>query len=307
MKRTNIGGQAVLEGVMMRGKRMYAIAIRKPNQDIVIDKKPIKSFADRCSLFKWPIFRGMLAFVESMVVGIQILSYSAEFIEDGEEEEKPSKIDEFLQKKLGDKLNDYIIGFSLFLAIIFGIGLFMVVPLWISRLFKTYIDQFWMRNILEGIIRISIFVGYIALISRMKDIQRVFQYHGAEHKTINCYEHGQALTVDNVRKYTRLHKRCGTSFLLIVMVISILVFMMVEVDIVWMRFMSRIVLVPIIAGLSYEVIKWAGRSESKLVDIISLPGMCLQKMTTAEPDDTQIEVAIAAMKGVLEDEPDSDC
>lgn len=302
MKRTNIGGQAVIEGVMMRGKKMYAVAVRKPDQDIIIDKKDIKTISDKIKLFKLPIFRGMLAFVESMIIGIKTLTYSADFFE--VEESEPSKFDKFLEKVFGDKLDSLLIGISVCIAILFGVGVFMVLPMFIARFFENIITQNWVLNTIEGLIRILIFLCYIVLISKMNDIKRVFQYHGAEHKTISCLEHEEELTVENAKKHSRLHKRCGTNFLFIVMIISILVFGFIRVDSVWIKACSRILLVPIIAGISYEVLKWAGRNDNKVVDFLNYPGLCLQKITTSEPDDKQLEVAIAAIKGVLEDEPE---
>lgn len=303
MKQTYIGGQAVMEGVMMRGKKVYTVAVRKPDGEIVIDKQPVHTLADRYPILRWPILRGVLAFIESMIIGVKILTYSAEFFET-EEEVKPSKVDTWLEKKLGDKLNDFLIGFTVVVAILLSIGLFMVAPLLITRLIHNWIPTGRLRSAVEGIIRILLFLSYILLISRMKDIQRVFQYHGAEHKTINCYEKGLPLTVENAKKQTRLHKRCGTSFLLIVMLVSIFVFMLIDIDNMWLRFLSRIAFVPLIAGLSYEIIRFAGRSDSFLVRFISYPGMGLQRLTTAEPDEEQLAVAICAMKGVLEEEGD---
>ena len=303
MKQTYIGGQAVMEVVMMRGKKVYTVAVRKPDGEIVIDKQPVHTLADRYPILRWPILRGVLAFIESMIIGVKTLTYSAEFFET-EEEVKPSKVDTWLEKKLGDKLNDFLIGFTVVVAILLSIGLFMVAPLLITRLIHNWIPTGRLRSAVEGIIRILLFLSYILLISRMKDIQRVFQYHGAEHKTINCYEKGLPLTVENAKKQTRLHKRCGTSFLLIVMLVSIFIFMLIDIDNMWLRFLSRIAFVPLIAGLSYEVIRFAGRSDSFLVRFISYPGMGLQRLTTAEPDEEQLAVAICAMKGVLEEEGD---
>lgn len=302
MKRTNIGGQAILEGVMMRGKKMYAVAIRKPDKEIVVDKKNVKSYKDRPAILRLPIIRGAVALVDSLVIGMKTITYSAEFLDI--EEEEPSKLDKYIEKKFGDKFNDILIGFSVVIAIIMAIGLFMVLPTWISSFLNGIIPGTWALGIIEGIVRILIFLLYLVLITKMNDIKRLFQYHGAEHKTINCFEDEQDLTVENVKNHSRFHKRCGTSFLLIVMVVSMLVFVFVRVDTVSMRVLSRIILFPVIAGISYELIKWAGNSDSKFVQIISAPGMCLQRLTTAEPDDSMIEVAIAAMKGVLEDEPE---
>lgn len=300
MKRTNIGGQAILEGVMMRGKHMYAVAVRKPDKEIIVDKKKLKS--DRPAFFKLPLIRGTVSLIDSLIIGMKTISYSAEFFDT--EEDKPSKFDKYLENKFGDKLNDILISCSVVIAIVMAVALFMVLPTWISSFLRNLIPGSWALGIVEGIMRILIFLVYLILITQMKDIKRVFQYHGAEHKTINCFEDEQELTVENVKKHSRFHKRCGTSFLLIVMVVSMVVFMFVRVDSVPLRLLSRVVLFPVIAGISYELIRWAGNSDSNLVKLISAPGMCLQKLTTAEPDDSMMEVAIAAMKGVLEDEPE---
>lgn len=302
MKRIDIGGQAILEGVMMRGKRMYAVAVRKPNKDIVVDKKKVKSSQDRPSFLKLPIIRGSVALIDSLVIGMKSITFSASFFDT--EEEEPSKMDKYLENKFGDKLNDIMISISVVIAVLMAVGLFMVLPTWISSFFNRLIPGSWALGIVEGLVRILIFILYLVLITRMNDIKRVFQYHGAEHKTINCFEHEQELTVENVKNHSRFHKRCGTSFLLIVMIVSMVVFMFVKVKSVPLRILSRVILFPIVAGISYELIKWAGKSDSKFVQWISAPGMCLQRLTTAEPDDSMIEVAIAAMKGVLEDEPE---
>lgn len=310
IRRTNIGGQAVIEGVMMRGKTMYAMAVRTPDSSIAVEEYSIKK-RKGAWFFKLPIVRGVAAFIESLVLGTKIITRSAELAglaedEPKKEDEKPSRFEAFLVAKLGDKLMDVLMFVSVAFSLILGVGLFMLLPVWISSFFKQYLAGTWALGILEGVVRLVIFVVYVLLISMMKDIKRVFQYHGAEHKTINCFEHKEELTVENVRKHTRLHKRCGTSFLLIVMLISMLVFVFVRTDVVWMRFASRIILIPFIAGLSYEVIRWAGKRESLLVSIISFPGMCMQKLTTSEPDDAQMEVAIASMKRVLEVDKDED-
>ncbi|NLP46930.1 MAG: DUF1385 domain-containing protein [Epulopiscium sp.] len=304
MKQTYIGGQAVMEGVMMRGKKIYTVAVRKPDQKIIMDKQPVRTIANRYPIFKLPILRGILAFMESMVVGMKTLTYSASFFE--EEEVQSSKMDSWLEKKLGDRFENFMIGFTVVVAILLAIGLFMVAPLLLTGLIHKWVPTGRFRSLIEGVIRILIFLLYILLISRMKDIQRVFQYHGAEHKTIHCYEHGKELTVENARTQSRLHKRCGTSFLLFVMLVSIFVFMFIDIENMWLRLFSRIALVPFIAGLSYEIIRLAGRSDSFLVRLISYPGMGLQLLTTAEPDDEQLAVAICAMQGVLDEEGDGD-
>lgn len=297
---TSIGGQAIIEGVMMRGKRIYAMAVRNPAGGITVEKNEWGGIANK-GIFKYPIFRGIGAFVDSLITGTKILMHSAEIAGEDWAEEELSPFEKYLQNKFGDKINDILIYFSVTVSLILGMGLFFVLPVWLGSFFKTIVPV-WGLGVIEGLLRIGIFLLYLFLISRMKEIKRVFQYHGAEHKTINCFESGKELTVENVLPCTRLHKRCGTSFLLFVMIISMIVFFFVRTDSIALRLVSRIFLVPFIAGISYEVIRWAGRSESKLVAAISYPGLCLQKITTAEPDASQIETAIAAMKGVLEDE-----
>lgn len=306
MKISSIGGQAVIEGVMMRGKNMYAMAVRRPDGTLCIEKESINDVFNKNKLFKLPIFRGVAAFVQSLVIGVKIITRSTQIagLEDDDENAEPGKFEKFLVKVFGDKLGDVLIYFSVFVSLVFSVGLFFVLPVIIGSWFKNIVPGTWFIGVVEGIVRMVIFLTYLILISRMKEINRVFRYHGAEHKTINCFEHEEELTVENVKKYTRLHKRCGTSFLLIVMIISMLVFFFVRTDTIALRIVSRILLVPVVAGISYEVLKWAGRNDSFLVRIVSAPGLCLQKITTAEPDAGQIEAAIAAMKGVLEDEPE---
>jgi len=292
-----VGGQAVIEGVMMKGAEDIAIAVRKPDGEIVVKKEKLKS--NRKKISKIPIIRGMFTFVDSMVLGVNALLYSAEFVDvEEEEKKKASKLDEFLEKN--------IIWISVVISIVFSVGLFILLPTVLVGVFKAYTGNTLILNGIEGIVRIAIFLGYILAISGMKDIRRVFEYHGAEHKSIFCYEHGEELTVENVRKYGRLHPRCGTSFLFIVMIVSILLFSLFSWSGVLMRLLIRILLIPIVAGISYEIIKWAGKSESKLSCIVSAPGMWLQKLTTREPDDKQIEVAVEALKNVLVPDPEAD-
>ena len=301
MSKTYYGGQAVIEGVMMKGKNIYATAVRTPEGDIAVDKKDNITILGKYKLFTYPIFRGMSAFLDSLIIGTKILMQSA-LIAGEEIDEEPSEFEKKLRNKYGDKLNDYMMYFSVFVSVIIALLLFFMLPVWLGSFFNRYLTGTYMLGIIEGLLRIAIFLIYMYLISRMKDIQRVFQYHGAEHKTINCYEAGDALTPENVRKHTRMHRRCGTSFMLIVMVVSMIVFVFVRTDDIVLRMISRIVLVPFISGISYEIIKWAGRSDSAVVRIISAPGMCLQRLTTAEPDDDEIECAIAALVTVLKEE-----
>ena len=299
-----IGGQAVIEGVMMRGKTLYAMAVRNSSGDIVVEKEKIDGAVYTNPFFKLPIIRGIVSFVTSLVIGTKILMRSAEIAgDDIAEDEEPSKFEKFLQDKFGEKFNDILIYFSVAVSLIMGIAIFFLLPTFLGSFFKSLIPT-WALGIIEGILRIVIFLIYIFIISRMKEIQRVFQYHGAEHKTINCYESGEELTVENIKKHTRLHKRCGTSFLFIVMLVSMVLFVFVRVDTIWLRMLSRLLFVPLVAGISYEIIRWAGSSDSPLVKIVSLPGFCIQKITTAEPDGKQIETAVAALKGVVEDDPE---
>lgn len=309
VRQNYIGGQAVIEGVMMRGKKMYAMAVRTPDGTLAVEKKDIDDVFSRYKIFKYPIFRGIASFIQSLIIGTKIIMRSTQLAgleEETEENAEPSKFEKALQKMFGDKLTDVLIYISVAVSLVFSIGLFFVLPVFIGSLLRPALPGTWALGIAEGLIRIAIFLLYLFLVSRMKEIKRVFQYHGAEHKTINCFEHGEELTVENVKKYTRLHKRCGTSFLLIVMIISMVVFFFIRTDTIWLRLVSRILLVPFVAGISYEVIRWAGRSDSPVVKIVSAPGLCLQKITTAEPDGSQIEAAIAAMKGVLEEEAEDE-
>ena len=302
MSKTYYGGQAVIEGVMMRGRRVYATAVRTPEGEIAVEKKDNETILGKYKLFTYPIFRGISAFLDSLIVGTKILMQSAVLAGEEETEEEPSKFEKKLMDKYGEKLNDYMMYFSVAVSIVIALLLFFMLPVWLGSFFNKYISGPHMLSVIEGLLRIVIFLVYIFLISRMKEIQRVFQYHGAEHKTINCYEAGEALTPENVKKHTRLHKRCGTSFMLIVMVVSMVVFVFVRTDNIGMRMLSRILLVPFISGVSYELINWAGSSDSIFVKLVSAPGMCLQKLTTAEPDEEEIECAIAALVTVLEDE-----
>lgn len=302
--KTSIGGQAVIEGVMMRGPREMAIAVRKPDGEIEVDKKPVNVLAMRYKIFKLPIIRGVISFFESMVTGVRSLMYSAEFFDI--EEEQPSKFDQFLERKLGDKLKNVVIYSSVAFAVIFSVLLFFMLPAYVTGLLRRVIDNHTLIIALEGLVRILIFLAYLILVSRMEDIQRVFMYHGAEHKSIHCYEHGQELTVENVKQHTRLHPRCGTSFLLIVMIISIFVFLFIRSDNTILRLVYRLLLLPVVAGISYEIIKFAGRHDNKFTRAISKPGMLLQYMTTREPDDSQLEVAIASLKAVIPENPEED-
>lgn len=302
-----IGGQAVIEGVMMRGRSLYALAVRNSKGGISIEKTKLSPVSDRYKFLKLPIIRGVVAFVDSLVMGMKVTTRSAEMagLDDIEYDEE-SKFEMWLQKKFGDRLTDYIMYFSVFLSIILAVGIFMILPTmlggWIGGLINN--DSTHLRSVVESVLKLIIFLGYLLLVSCMKDIKRVFMYHGAEHKTINCFESGDELTVENVRKHTRLHKRCGTSFLVIVIIVSIIVFFFITTNVFWQRIVFRLLLIPVIAGISYEIIKWAGSHDNIFVNIVSAPGIATQFITTREPEDEMIEVAIASLQAVLEEEPE---
>ena len=320
---TSIGGQAVMEGVMMRGPYKTTVAVRKPDGEIErkIDKNGVKT---RGKFFQLPIVRGCVNFVDSLVIGMKALMYSAEFVDiEDDEQEEESKFDKWLEEKLGDKIKDVVIYVSIAISIVFSVAVFMLLPTFLTSLIEeagqhaAWLESFTstqtFTSVAEGILRMVIFLGYMALVSQMKEIKRVFEYHGAEHKTIACYEAGEELTVENVKKHTRFHPRCGTSFLLFVMIISIIIFAMlprfdgyIRIVSILLRMGTRILLLPVVAGISYEVIKLAGRSKSKCVGWLSKPGLWLQKLTTREPDDSQIEVAIAAMQPCIPENKEDD-
>lgn len=294
-----IGGQAVIEGVMMKNMDRYAVSVRKPDGKIETKVEECVSFAEKHPLFKLPILRGMVNFLESMVIGMHTLNYSASFYED-EEEQTEEKTEQFLEKFLGEKAEKVIMGIVLVFSLAISIGLFMILPYIASEAAGKLIHNEYGILLIEGVIRIVIFLGYIVLISQMEDIKRVFMYHGAEHKTINCLEAGVELTTENVDNYSRLHKRCGTSFIFIVMIISMVFFFFIRVDTIWLRIVLRLLFLPLVAGVSYEFIRLAGSSDHPLVQIFSKPGLALQKLTTKEPDHSMIEVAIASVEGVFD-------
>lgn len=298
MKSSGIGGQAVLEGVMMKNKKNYAVAVRKPDGEIAVEKGEITSITEKHKVFSLPIIRGVVNFVESLVLGVRMLTSSAEYFEDVEEE--PGKFELWLRKKFGEKADKLIMGCTVFCSIVLAIAIFMLLPLAVVSFIDEEVISYEWKTLIEGLLRVAIFLGYVVLISRLKDIKRVYMYHGAEHKTINCIEHGMAPTVQNVRECSRLHKRCGTSFLLFVMLISVIFFLVVRVETLWLRFVVRVLFVPVIAGISYEFIRLAGSSESKLVGILSKPGLWLQSLTTREPDDDMILVAVASVEAVFD-------
>lgn len=297
MKSSNIGGQAVLEGIMMKHNDDYAVAVRKPDGEISVKKEKYHSIVKWKVLTTTPFIRGVFNFIDSMVIGIKTLTYSASFYE--EEEEKEEVLTEEAVKKK-EKKEKLLMGATVAFSVVAAVAIFMVLPYFLTSFLKGLIPSYQVRTVIEGLVRIGIFVLYVLLISRMEDIQRTFMYHGAEHKCINCIEHGLPLTVENVRKSSRQHKRCGTSFLFLVLAISIVLLLLIRVDSAVMRVVVRILLLPVIAGISYEVLKLAGRSDNILINFISSPGLAIQKLTTKEPDDDMIEVAIQAVEAVFD-------
>ena len=317
--KTLIGGQALIEGIMMQGPDKRSIVVRGP-EGLVTKVEPLKK---RTGVAKWPLIRGVVNFASSMVSGVKALMYSAEFFPEEEEDAQPSKFEQWLEKKLGsEKLEKAVVSFSVFLGVLFSVGLFFLLPTLLSGIFDRWIHNAVVRSLIEGVIRIAIFMGYMILISRMKDMKRVFSYHGAEHKTIRCYEARLPLTVENVRKMTRLHPRCGTSFLLVVMVISILVFSIASSALLaifpgletirgtfgyrMLMIVFKLLLLPVVVGITYEINRWCGRNDNAFTRALSAPGMWMQHFTTNEPDDSMIEVGIAAVQAVLPEKEGSD-
>ncbi len=306
MRYSGIGGQAVMEGVMMKNQDKYAVAVRKPDHEIVVEVSEYSGIMKDKKIKNMPIFRGVFNFIDSLVLGMKTLTFSASFFEEEEEVEKKkqlSKEERKKQEQKAKKQESAMMGGTVALSVVLAVGIFMLLPYYISTFFGKFISSGWLVALLEGVIRLAVFVGYVAAISMMKDIRRVYMYHGAEHKCINCIEHGMELNVENVRKSSRLHKRCGTSFLLIVMLISIVFFMFIRVDSPVLKVVLRVLLVPVIAGVSYEFIRLAGRSDNAVVNLLSKPGLWLQGLTTREPDDEMIEVGIASVEAVFDWKP----
>ena len=328
LKKTSVGGQALIEGMLMIGPKNVAIAVRKPDHEIELQVKPLPP---KTKLQNIPLLRGVVGMFRQMKVGVSALMYSAEFfdIEEEEanegadsekpkEEEKPSKVDAFLERVLGDKLKDVVISVAVVISLLFSIGLFILLPNFVAGFLpfdKAITNQLLLSNLFEGVIRVTIFFLYLQLTSKMEEIKRVWQYHGAEHKTIHCYEHGDELTVQNIQKYTTKHPRCGTSFLFLVMIISILIFSVVDIVMLNLPFkligiakiisglLIRLITIPLVAGVAYELIKLAGRYDNTVTRVISAPGLFFQRFTTREPDDEMVEVAIVAFKNAMvEDE-----
>ena len=322
-KITSIGGQAVIEGVMMRGPFKTAVAVRKPDGEIEckIDENGTKKHN---RFLKLPVIRGCVSFVESLIIGMKALMFSAEFVDIEGEEETESRFDKWLEDKLGDKIKDIVIYVAVAISILMSVGLFILLPTAITQGVQFIFGKAGLGNavksgtfvsLCEGIVKMIIFLGYMYLVSRMKDIKRVFEYHGAEHKTIACYEAGEELTCENVKKFTRFHPRCGTSFLLFVMIVSIVLYALLPkfsgeeysaLQRLFFRMGTRLLLLPVVAGISYEIIKIAGRSRNSCVKWMTKPGLWLQRLTTREPDEAQIETAITSLKAVIPEEEGAD-
>jgi len=299
VKYTSIGGQALIEGVMMRGKEDIAIAVRKPDGEIEVKLEKVGPIG-KWRIAKVPLLRGMVSLSDSMITGIRALTYSAEFFAETDDQYEQSKFEKWLYSKLGKRADDIMMGFSILTAFGFALILFGIVPTFSVGLLKSLISNQLILSAIEGVMKIVVFIAYIALISQMKDIRRVFQYHGAEHKTIHCFENGEEVTVENARKYTTLHPRCGTSFIFFVLMISIILFTFIGWSNLIIRIATKIVLLPLVAGISYELLRIAGKSQARWITFISKPGLWMQKLTTREPDDKQLEVAIVAFNRVLE-------
>ncbi len=295
---SGVGGQAVLEGVMMKNKEQYAVAVRKPDGEIDVEVDVYQGVLHGSKLKEIPFIRGVFSFLDSMVLGMKTLNHSVAFYED--EDAKETATDKVFHKVFKDKAESIMLGMITLFSIVLAVAIFMVLPYYIASLFEEYIRNTSVMAIIEGLVRILIFVGYIVAITMMKDIKRLYQYHGAEHKCINCIEKGRPLTVHNAMRSSRLHKRCGTSFMFFVIFVSIIVFFFIRAESPLLRVALRILLIPVIAGISYELIRLAGRSDNLLVKILSAPGMWLQRLTTKEPDESMIEVAIASVEAIFD-------
>ena len=295
---SGIGGQTVLEGVMMKNKEKYAVAVRKPDGEIEVEVETYQGLAHGSKFKELPFIRGIFNFLDSLILGTRALNYSASFYE--EEEGKETKFDKAMDKMSGGNGEKLLSGIVTVISIMLAVGIFIVLPYFISSLFESFIRNRSLMAIIEGVIRIALFLLYVWGISAMKDIRRLYQYHGAEHKCINCIEKGRPLTVHNVMRSSRLHKRCGTSFIFFVMLVSIVLFFFIQVDNVAEKVILRILLMPVVAGISYEIIRLAGRTDNVFIKILSAPGMWIQRMTTREPDESMAEVAIASVEAVFD-------
>lgn len=308
--RTSIGGQALIEGILMRGPEKQAIVVRKPDGDLVTKVDELHLIKERHPILGVPFIRGTVNFLDSMVKGVQALMYSAEFYPEDEEEDapaEPSKFEVWLENKLGsEKFMKVLIAFAVLLGIGFSVCLFILLPAFLGGLLQKVVDSYLVCNLLEGVVRIAIFLLYLFLCSKQKDMKRVFAYHGAEHKTIFCYERGLELTVDHVRDMPRHHPRCGTSFLFVILVLSILLFSVVQVESVLLQMCIKLLLLPVLVSITYEINRFVGRHDTALTRVITAPGLWLQNFTTNEPDDSMIEVGIASLEAVLPDKKGQD-
>ncbi len=289
MAYSGIGGQAVMEGVMMKNQDTYAVAVRKADHEIVVEKKEYKGICPNKTIKNIPFLRGIINFIDSLVLGMSTLTFSASFFEE-EEEKKPKS----------EKKEKAEMGITVAISIVLAVVVFMMLPFYVSLFFQKYIESKTLIIVIESILRIAIFIGYILLISRMEEIHRVFMYHGAEHKCINCIEHGMELNVENVKKSSKEHKRCGTSFLFFILIVTIILTLFIRVDSRVLRMVLRLAIIPVVAGVSYEILRLAGRSENIIINLLSKPGLWLQRLTTAEPDEEMIEVGIASVEAVFD-------
>ena len=302
--KTMIGGQALIEGIMMRGPEKQSIVVRAP-EGLVVKTEPLKLVKDRYPILGWPLIRGVVNFGSSMVNGVKALMYSADFYP--EEMGEPSKFDLWLEKKLGsEKMEQAVIYFAAVIGILMSVGLFILLPTFLAGLIPGLHGNYVLRNLTEGVLKIVMFMGYLILVSRMKDMRRVFAYHGAEHKTIRCYEAMLPLTVENVRPMTRKHPRCGTSFLMVVICVSILTGACIRIDNTFGRMLVHLLMLPLIVAISYEFNRWVGRHDNGLTRLLTAPGQWMQNFTTFEPDDSMIEVAIKALEEVLPSQEGAD-
>lgn len=305
--KTMCGGQALIEGIMMRGPKKQAIVVRRPDGGLEIKEEALKLVKDKNPVWGLPFIRGVVNFMGAMVNGVKALMFSAEFFPEEEGEEEPSKLDAWLEKTLGsEKAYSVVVALAVIMGVGFSIGLFFVLPTLLVSLLAPVLPYYWLRSLLEGGVRIVLFLLYLILCSRMKDMKRVFAYHGAEHKTIFCYEAGLELTVENVRRQPKHHPRCGTSFLFVIMMVSILVFAFVRADSALTRLISRLLLLPVVVGITYEINRYVGRHDNALTRVMTAPGLWMQNFTTNEPDDSMIEVAIEALTRVLPEEKGAD-
>ncbi|MBP3285058.1 MAG: DUF1385 domain-containing protein [Clostridia bacterium] len=308
-QKVNVGGQAVIEGVMMRGPKKYAVAIRKTNGNVLLDKGDVNSITDRVKFLKIFLIRGIVAFFESITLGMKTLLFSADYFDTEEKSSEDAGLYSAEEMKVveeretKEKIHGWIVFTSLLVSLLICITLFFILPTYVAGLFFNNVDtdqRIWF-NLVEGALRILIFFAYLLLVSNMKDIRRVFEYHGAEHKTINCFEAGEELTIENVKKHSRFHPRCGTSFIFVVMIVSIIVFAFFKADNIWLTILQRILLLPVVAGVSYEVIRFFGKFRGKIGRAFAMPAMWFQCFTTREPDDVQIFIAITALKTAIEE------